>query len=701
MALIGRIRKNFWFVLILLGLALAAFVIMDAVSANNRGGLGAKQVVGSVAGTEIDIQDFQRVESTLYGGSSDQYVAKSATWNYFVEKAIVDQESERIGLGVSGDELYELQFGPNYSPIIQQNFRDQQSGQFNEQQVLSIKQQIESGEQLPPQFVAFWKEQQNMIVKTAKEAKINNLVGKALFAPTFMVQSEASKKSNRVTFDYVRVPFDYIDDAEIEVTEDAIADYLQEHKHSYNNDSETRTLKYITVNVAPTPEDSLEISEELSNSLREFKQTEDDSIFAINNEGFMSPVYTPADELAEALQANIADLEIGDTYGPYIANERYTAVKLLDKKVIPDSVEARHILVSTQQGMSESAARAKADSIRNVFVSGTSSFDSLAIKHSDDPGSATSGGELGYFTQGRMVKPFNDAVFLDSEEGGIYTVKTQFGIHIIEVTDLIFTDDAPKYKLAYISSAIVPSQETQDELYEEMTTIVSENRDLASLQQFVDNNPSYSLEISSPLKENDYMFGNLGSGQTSREIVQWAYTADKGTVSPTVYRYTDPVHYYDNKYVIVALDEIVPAGLPSASSMRSTIEPLVANEMKAEKIMEQMDGSDLTAMASKFGTTVERVEDAFIGKNIPSLGNEPKVVYQAISTEINKVSSPIKGNSGIYLVKPIAHNEVPSAASIPQQRQTLQQSTRSNVKFSLWDALKKNNKPEDNRAKYF
>lgn len=171
MALIGKIRKNFWLVLILLGLALAAFVIMDAVNANNRGGLGAKQVVGKVAGKEIDLRDFQSTQSALYSRTQDRHAAEKAVWENYVESAIVDKLSDDSGIGVSGDELVELQFGPNISPVVQNNFRNQQTGQINMEQLLNIKQQIEEGKPLDPGFVNFWKEQQKMIVKTAKQGK--------------------------------------------------------------------------------------------------------------------------------------------------------------------------------------------------------------------------------------------------------------------------------------------------------------------------------------------------------------------------------------------------------------------------------------------------------------------------------------------------------------------------------------------------
>jgi peptidyl-prolyl cis-trans isomerase D len=119
MALIGKIRQNMWLVIVLLAVALAGFIIMDMQSASNRGGLGSRTSIGKVAGEKIDYMDFQRAESALYGGSQDVYGRKNSLWNYFVEKAIVDDVANSSGIGIGADELSELEFGTNLSPIVQ------------------------------------------------------------------------------------------------------------------------------------------------------------------------------------------------------------------------------------------------------------------------------------------------------------------------------------------------------------------------------------------------------------------------------------------------------------------------------------------------------------------------------------------------------------------------------------------------------
>ena len=128
MALIGKIRKHMWLVVILLALALAGFIIMDMTNGNNGSGMGSKTTIGEVDGEKIDYMDFQRTEEALYSGSGDVYARRNSLWNYFIENTIVNEISDATGIGVGADELNELEFGTNLSPLIQSFYRNPQTG---------------------------------------------------------------------------------------------------------------------------------------------------------------------------------------------------------------------------------------------------------------------------------------------------------------------------------------------------------------------------------------------------------------------------------------------------------------------------------------------------------------------------------------------------------------------------------------------
>lgn len=709
MALIGKIRNNFWFVLLVLGLALAAFVIMDMVNAGNQGGIGPKQIIGEIAGNEIDYQDFQKTEQALFSGSTDSYAGKNGAWNYLMEKGIIDKQSEDLGISVSVDELKDLQFGTNLSPVIQQVYRNPQTGQIDMQNLLSVKQALDAGEELNPDFEMRWEYLQKQIIKTAKQDKINALISKSIYTPNFFAENNGLRSSQKASFDFVKVSFDEIDDSEVEVTDDAINAYLSENAFQYTNEEETRVIEYASFEVTATSADSTKISQTLAGIAQTFRLKEDstqDSLFTINNEGFYSPFFTDKEDISGDLKEGVEGMEVGDVYGPYLDNGAYFIAKLIDKQVIPDSVDARHILRKATAGNPAEfeAARVYIDSLKNLLDTRQANFADLATNNSEDPGSAARGGELDRFVQGTMVPEFNDACFIDSEEGGMYTVQTQFGIHLIKVEKRIFDSRDPKYKLAIIRSAIVPSDETQNAVYDQADAVISANGTFEEVKKAVEGMDNVTIEKTTPLKINDYILGKLGSGESSREAIKWAFDSDTevGDVSPVIYEYSDQVNYYDNKYVLAGLKKINGEGLASAEDMRDDVEILVANKLKGEKIASQISSTDLESIASKFNTSVESASDiAFTASSVTGLGNEPEVLSTVFAQADGSVSKPIIGNNGVYVVKTNSKVEGAVPSNVIADKRTISNTNRGRVNFSLMNALKEKFKPTDNRYTYF
>lgn len=703
MALIGKIRKNFWLVLIVLGLALASFVIMDMVGASNRGG-GAQADMGSVAGTQIDYREFQRTEGALYSGSTDIYGRRNTLWNYFVEKAIVDKQAEGLGLGVSRDELMDLQFGTNLSPIVQGNFRDPQTGQVDRQQLQTFRQALENGEDLNPQFRSFWAAQEKQIIKTAIQDKLNTMVAKAMYTPTWMVELDNTISQNQVSFEYVRIPFSDIEE-EVEVTDADVDAFVKENADQYIPDENTKVLEYAIMDVIPTPADSALWREELTASIEEFKNTESDSIFAVNNGGFLTPIYGSPEDIGESLKDIVPTLNIGDVYGPYIEGTNYVAVKVVDKKVVPDSVEAKHILRSVPAGSPASAfetADAYIDSLKNLLDRGVATFDSLAINNSQD-GSASQGGDLGTFAQGRMVGPFNDACF-NGEKGGLYKVRTQFGVHLIKVEDQIFNSKEDKFKLAYISTPITPSEDTQAEIFDRVADLVDKNRTIEEMMAALEEVEEMSFSTSAPVKENDYIFASLQPGQNSRDIIKWAFDVDtkEGDLSPSVYTVTDPVNYFNKQYVIVGLKNANDAGTYDVNSIRAIVEGQIMNEKKGEAYAKTLSVTDLAAFAEANETEVRTANNVtFSMSSIPGIGREPEVQAASLSLAEGMVSQPIVGNSGVYVIKPTLKTTSAVASNVPAKRRTMNANARNQVNFGLISALKELYPIEDKRSTFY
>ncbi len=702
MALIGKIRKNMWLVIVLLALALAGFIIMDMTNANNKGSFGSRTIIGEVAGEKIDYMDFQRAESALYSGSGDVYGRRNALWNYFIENAIMDKIASSTGIGVGSDELNELEFGTNLSPLVQSFYRNPQTGQVDRAQLDEIKKAIDEGTVTNPEFAARFNELRKQVIKSQKQTKLNNLVAKSLYTPTWLAETMDKLNNETATFDYVKVPFEVVQDSEITLTDEDYAAYIKENAVKYTNDEEVRNVSYVAFDVKATLEDSMKLKEELFSLTTEFAKTTNDSLFTSNNSGFYGGNYVKKDELTGKLKDTVTSLSIGQVYGPYIDNNAYILAKLVNKKVMADSAKASHILRKVTNGdlVQLAAAQKFIDSLKTAIKSGTVSFSDAAINNSQD-GSATKGGDLGTFAPGAMVGPFNDAVF-NGKEGELYTVTTEFGVHLIKVDKLKYVNNDLKYSIAYVAKPIIPSEGTQNALEDKVMALLENTKTIDDLNKLA--NGDIKVSTVGGLKKNDYNFGELGASQTSRDIIRWAFEDDTeaGKVSATLYTYTDDANYVDSKHVIVGLKSIDKPGLASVESVKSKIEPLVKNAKKAEKIKSKISGTDLNTIASTFTQTVAKAENVSFGSGtIPDGGQEPLVIGKIFALNAGSTSSAIVGNTGVYIAK--LNSKVPAtteAGAFGSKMQLTQQS-RMQVSYKLMESLKKANKVEDNRFTFF
>ena len=699
MALIGKIRQHFWFVLILLGLALAAFLIMDTSLSNTSRGASDAQI-GSVNGEKINYNDFTKTEQAYFGGSTaDAFAKKNTIWNYFVEKTLVKEESEDMGLSVSYDELMDLQFGNPPSPIITQN-------QWKPADLQSIRNSLTSGEPVRPELEAYWAEQERQIINDALKTKMNSIISKSIYTPSWLAEESFASENTKVDFKYVKIPFDQIDGAGLEVSDSDIKNYVSTRKDEFEQKEETRIAEYAEFDVVPTESDSAYWMEKANELLANFKAATNDSLFVTTNKGYYTHLYNKLDALSPANQNAIASLNPGEYYGPFLEKGSYAVVKMLDRKVIPDSVQAQHILrrIDPNNPASNATAEAFIDSLNTVYKRGRVSFDTLAVRHSEDLGSGAKGGDLGTFTQETMVPEFAKAAFVYGKEGGVYKVKTQYGYHLVKVGDQIYNDNNSKYRFASVSLDIIPTQETQDTKYDEITELISKNREVADLTNALQSYPNVSLQSTGPLKINDYGIGDLGSGQTQRDMVKWAFdaTTEIGDVSTDVYRFSDPVRYYDNKYVVLTLKSIVPAGMPTMDILRSQIETTVLNQMKGEKLKNSLSVTSLDEVAAQYNATVETATDVTASSPfVPGVGTEPEVIGTAFDIAAQTVSKPIVGDSGVFIVEKVRTMDAGAPTNIPFLKNSVSTSTRSQVGFKILENMKERANITDKRASFF
>jgi len=569
MALITKIRKNFWLLLLVIGFALASFILMDAQGPG--GGAGGNTLMGTINGQKIDYQDYQLTESVYYQGSQGETFSKRANiWNFFVEQSLLKGVSDKLGLSVGQEEMMDLQFGADQSPIMRQNWAS------NPQILSQYKTQVENGE-MQGELAQFWGEQSKQIGKAKIQDKLSNLVSKGIYTPNWMAEASFKDNNTKVDFQYVKIPFDAITN-QVEVTDADYQNHINKYPARFTEKVETRNIEYTVFDVIPTAKDSADIRANINEMLTTFRSSDNDSIFALQKSGFYSPVYLKNSTLPESMQETIKSVADGDVYGPYIDQGNYNLFKRIASINVADTVKAQQILINADLSNDIQVANAnnKIDSLERLFKRGIS-FDSLAIKNSQD-NTAFNGGDMGIITQQGMYQANPDlanAIFYQGRRKGVYKVKSRQGIHLVKINEIVYSDDEPEYKIAMVGLPIVPSEETQRRISGEVSDLIiahnGSDKNVGTLSAAL-SEQGKTFQVSSPVKENDYALDALGAGATSREIIKWAFDEirEVGDISQNVHTFSDPINYHESKYVIASLKSINPKGMQSVESLKSS-----------------------------------------------------------------------------------------------------------------------------------
>ena len=518
-----------------------------------------------------------------------------------------------------------------------------------------------------------------------------------------MAQQLQAEQGSSIDFTYVLVPLDKVAEGDVKLTDDDYKAWMKDNAGLLKKKEEIRNVDFVVFNVTPTTEDTAVVREKINENIAAFRTTENDSQFVENNYGIMDEVYYKKADLAEMIADTVFDLPVGTVYGPYIDGISFKAVKVLSKKVIPDSIQARHILIRAENADAVMAATKKLDSIKTVIESGAGRFDSLAMRVSQD-GSAQKGGDLGWSALGRMVKPFNDLIFYKAEPGQLNLVTTQFGVHLVEVTGRKYIDNEQGVKVAYLVEPIVPSEETQAAVYDDALEFSGQNRDVTEMKAAVEKNPALSIETAAGLTANAYQFSSLGGGATSRDIIRWAFAPETkvGMVAPEVYVYDEPTLFYNSRYVVPALKSVVKAGEASLAEVKELYTDKVTTLKRGEILSSKMTGKSLEAVASEFGVEVDTFNNVnFNMSYLQGLGNESRLIGKVTSLKEGESAGPIVGISGVYMVKVIHRTEASVSTDIAAFRGQLANTTRSSIDSRLMEAVRNAAEIKDNRYKFY
>lgn len=708
MALIGTIRKHSALAVILVGVAITAFIVSDLFTGRGKRG-HALPSIGMIAGEEITVKDYnQRVEDNIEIQRSNQNKAnltaqetfdiRQSTWTQYLNEIIMGKEYDNLGLTVTTDELFALVQGPHPHSLIRQYFQDPATKQYSPEMVLNFLQNLDN---MKPEVKKQWLNLEKYIKDDRLTQKYQALVAKAYYVPQAFAAMDFQNKKKNAEIRDVAIRYTTIKDEDVVLADKDYEAYYEKNKQMYEQEP-SRDLDYVVFDVLPSSEDRTQTRESVNQIYSDFRNTPDYATFVNStSDKRYDSTWFKKGQLPVTIDSLLFSSPVGTFVPPYEDNNAWHMARLMDIQARPDSMKAEHILISYKGAYkaAESIKRTKeeadrlADSLLNVLRVDDTKLKALASRFSDDGSAKENNGDLGWFADGNMVYQFNEAV-LKGKVGDLVKVSTPFGFHVIKITGK--HEPVTKIRAAIIDRAIAPSSKTFQDIYTKASTFAGENNTRTKFETAVTDQ---GLNKRSATYQKE-MGNSIPGIDNPREIVRWAFT--EGIKKDEI----SPVFDVGGSYVVAVLTTVRQKGVMPLEQVKDNIKNFVMNEKKASIIKDKYKSagsSDIYQIARDFNTKVDtNLTLTFASRNIPGFGSEFQVIGEIFTLKEGDLSEPIQGNGGVFVVKVDRFYEPPQPANYNANRDQMTAAFRSRMSSNpMFSALQKKAKVEDNRILYF
>lgn len=704
MAILGEIRKRSWLLVGVIALALLAFLVnpdtIDKVFGKNPNILG--KVNGEeITRDELNDQLFIMQQQAQQQGQPTKGLEEQA-WQILVQSKLIKQQFEKMGLKLT-DEIFWSQL--QYDPIFAQNQQYfDEKGNFKLQE---IKSEIEKAQATNPENYNFWLKNKKAIEYRMMARILFGNITAGITVSKKEAELMMKFRDEMVNIDFVKV--DYLEFSKknnVKVTTQDLADYIKLHPTRFKATA-SRNLAYAYFPATPSAQDDAATLNEInklylkgtdaSNGAENFQNTKNDSMFVeLNSDVPFIPQYVGLNQVPQGIKDKIATATIGQTFGPYKEQNLYVVSKLLDKKA-SDSTQSKHILIAYKGAERSTASRTKeaakkiADSLLAVIKADPAKF-AEGLKLSDEPNAVERNGSVGWTTPTSPFAPGYLKFLADNPKGTTGLAETSFGYHIINVEDK--KSGSMTYKIAHLAKNVKASDKTENQVLTQATRFIQQTEG-KSFNQFKNLAEKNKYRFDNPKTVGRFQ-GTLPGLGTDKDgdIISWAFDKKRNIGDTDIFT-VEGTGDRIVAYVVGKQDE----GLADPETVRDQIEPIVKNKLLAKKIIEKINTGKYTSLdqaAKAFGTTKA---NAVVNLFNPSVNGamEPRVAGAAFGLASNKLSQPVEGMTGVYLVvkKSVTTNKLPG--DVKQIIQSMAQQNAQQFTGSFLKSLQDNADIKDYR----
>ncbi len=704
-SVLEKIRRRTGLLVGIVGLALVIFILESLLgSGASIFGNDEMSAAGYINGKKVDRNEFiMRLENQLnnyrqrnQGREIDDAARSQAVetvWQQYIIDQVMKPEFEKIGLAVGENELYEYVV-VNPAQTIIQNLTDPNTNRVNEQfsrpdgslDPIKWKQAVLSVTGENEMAVRSMEEQ---VKSTRYFEKFRNLVSKSLYVTKAEAKRKAELEQTHLNVSYIGRSFDELKDSLVTPTDEEIEKYFNEHTYFYYNQETSRRVEYVTYNVLPTEADVALVEKEALRVAAEMKgktAAEDSSIMMQENENAQVIISDFNRKNMPVRDSSVYKGSAGTVYGPYNEGAYFKVYKLAAINSVADSARVRHILVgindpqTNQPKRTMPRAKAEADSVLALLKKKAANFDSLVVRYSDDLGSKTNGGDYGWFDETKgFVEPFKNAGLMGTK-GNISVVETQFGYHIIEVLD-VSKARHNSYKIAQVMKLIAPSEETTQSIFAKANQFAGENNTGELFDKGVEKE-KLTKRLADNIKDGEYQVPGI---ESSKELVKWAYTANKGDVS---------LFNFSDKFIVAKLSGIKNKGTLPLEEVKDEVAFRVRQQKKGELLLKEFNekagtATSLAAAATALGKAVNTQENMDFGPGMVDLfGHDNIMVGTAFGSAQGKLVKPFVGEMGVYMLVRNGERKETVAQDFSAQIQEISKQMAGRSDYEVFNVLK-------------